>query len=227
MAKDPKHFYDFSTYRVDESERLLLRGDEVVPLNIDGSGLTQVTFGDSVDAAPDCSPDGKWIAYSATTNGQTTIWRLSVDGGAPSRLTDYESVSPSFSPDGQMLSRILPAGSKMTRATIAVIAAKGGAPLRTFDVMAFAFYYHSARWTPDGQSLVFPKTESNAINLWRQPLNGGPPQSLTRFGSDSIYNYAYTRDGKSIILARGKVVVNVAMIKNFQPAAQRSITARR
>src|SRR5216110_1521055 len=32
MPKDLKHFYDFSTYRVDESERLLLRGDEVVPL---------------------------------------------------------------------------------------------------------------------------------------------------------------------------------------------------
>ena len=32
MPKDLKHFYDFSTYRVDESERLLLQGDEVVPL---------------------------------------------------------------------------------------------------------------------------------------------------------------------------------------------------
>ncbi len=32
MPRDLKHFYDFGTYRVDESERLLLRGDEVVPL---------------------------------------------------------------------------------------------------------------------------------------------------------------------------------------------------
>ena len=32
MPRDLKHFYDFGAYRVDESERLLLRGDEVVPL---------------------------------------------------------------------------------------------------------------------------------------------------------------------------------------------------
>ena len=104
----------------------------------------------------------------------------------------------------------------MKQASIAVVSASGGAPLKTFEVMTFAFYYHSARWTPDGQALVFPRTEDNAINLWRQPLNGGPTQALTNFSSDSIYNYAYTRDGKSIILARGKVVVNVAMIRNFR-----------
>src|SRR5213078_559020 len=32
MPRDLKHFYDFGAYRVDEAERLLLRGDEVVPL---------------------------------------------------------------------------------------------------------------------------------------------------------------------------------------------------
>src|SRR5256884_5515367 len=32
MLKNSKHFYDFGAYRVDEAERLLLRGDEVVPL---------------------------------------------------------------------------------------------------------------------------------------------------------------------------------------------------
>ena len=82
--------------------------------------------------------------------------------------------------------------------------------------MTFAFYYHSATWTPDGQGLVFPRTENNVINLWRQPINGGLPRVLTNFNSDSIYNYAYTRDGKSIIIARGKVVVNVALITNFR-----------
>ena len=82
--------------------------------------------------------------------------------------------------------------------------------------MTFAFYYHSARWSPDGQALIFPRTENNAINLWRQPLSGSLPRALTKFSSDSIYNYAYTRDGKSILLARGKVVVNVAMISNFR-----------
>src|SRR5437762_14364599 len=32
MPRDLKHFYDFGSYSVDASERLLLQGDEVVPL---------------------------------------------------------------------------------------------------------------------------------------------------------------------------------------------------
>ena len=185
-------------------------------MNIDGSGLKQLTFGDASDSAPDCSPDSKSIVYSSTDRGNTTIWKVPVEGGTPLQLTSYESVAPSFSPDGQMLSCILPAESKMKQASIAVISKAGGAPLRTFEVMTFAFYYHSATWTPDGQGLVFPRTENNVINLWRQPINGGLPRVLTNFNSDSIYNYAYTRDGKSIIIARGKVVVNVALITNFR-----------
>ena len=191
-------------------------GSHLFRMNVDGSGLTQLTFGDAGDSAPDCSPDSKWIVYSSTTRGHTTIWKVAVEGGTPSQLTDYESVAPSFSPDGQMISCILPADSKMKQASIAVVSAAGGAPLKAFEVMTFAFYYHSARWSPDGQALIFPRTENNAINLWRQPLSGSLPRALTKFSSDSIYNYAYTRDGKSILLARGKVVVNVAMISNFR-----------
>jgi Tol biopolymer transport system component/DNA-binding winged helix-turn-helix (wHTH) protein len=190
-------------------------GNHLFRLNQDGSGLKQLTFGNTSDSAPDCSPDGKWVAYAATVNGKTTLWRVAVEGGAPSQLTDYESVAPSFSPDGQMLSCILPTESKMKQASIAIISAEGGAPLKTFEILVFAFYYHGARWTPDGQALVFLRTENNVMNLWQQPLNGSPAQPLTNFKSDSIYNYSYTRDGKGIILARGKVIVNVAMIKHF------------
>ena len=124
-------------------------GSHLFRTNVDGLGLTQLTFGDAGDSAPDCSPDGKWIVYSSTNRGNTTIWKVAVEGGTPSQLTDYESVAPSFSPDGQMFSCILPAESKMKQANIAVVSASGGAPLKTFEVMTFAFYYHSARWTPD------------------------------------------------------------------------------
>jgi len=185
-------------------------------METDGSDLKQLTFGGSNDSAPDCSPDSKWVVYESTSGSKTTLWKVSLEGGPPLRLTDYESVAPSFSPDGQMLSCVLPAPSQIKQATIAIVSAAGGLPLKTFEVLTFAFSYNSARWSPDGKALLFPRTEKNVINLWKQPLDGGPPQPLTNFTSDSIYNYSYTRDGKSIVLARGKVVVNVALITNFK-----------
>lgn len=190
-------------------------GSHLFRIETDGSGLKQVTFGDAHDSAPDCSPDGNWVAYSSTSDGKTTLWKVSVEGGSPVQLTDYESISPAFSPDGKLISCILPAGAKMTKGSIAVVTAEGGAPVSRFEVLPFAFIYNTARWTPDGQALVFPRTENQVINLWQQPLKNGPPRRLTTFNVDTIFSFTYSHDGKRIILSRGRVVINVVLIKNF------------
>ena len=190
-------------------------GSHLFRIETDGSGLKQLTFGDAHDRAPDCSPDGNWVAYASRSDGNTTLWKVSVAGGDPVQLTGYESISPAFSPDGKLISCILPAGAKMKQGSIAVVTAEGGAPVSSFEVLPFAFYYRSARWTPDGQALVFPRTENHVINLWQQPLKNGPPRRLTTFNVDEIFNFTYTHDGKHIILSRGRVVINVVLIKNF------------
>jgi len=38
---------------------------------------------------------------------------------------------------------------------------------------------------------------------------------LTTFNADTIFNFTYTHDGRHIILSRGRVVINVVLIKNF------------
>jgi Tol biopolymer transport system component len=190
-------------------------GSHLFRIEMDGSNFQQLTFGDAHDAAPDCSPDGNWVAYASTSDGMTTLWKVPVEGGSPVQLTDYESVSPAFSPDAKLISCILPADGKLKQGSIAVVTAEGGAPVNRFGVLPYAFFYRSARWTPDGQALVFTKTENHVINLWQQPLKGGSPLRLTNFKADSIFNFTYSRDGKRIILSRGRVVVNVVLIKDF------------
>lgn len=155
------------------------------------------------------------MAYASTSEGKTTLWKVPVEGGNPVRLTDYESVAPAFSGDGKLISCILPAGGKMKQASIAVLNAEGGAPVSKFEALPFAFFYRSARWTRDGGALVFPLTENHVINLWQQPLKNRPPIPLTTFNADVIFNFTYSQDGKRIILSRGRLVVNVVLIKNF------------
>ena len=89
-------------------------------------------------------------------------------------------------------------------------------PVKSFNVVPFAWSYLSARWTPDGQGLVFRKEENQVTNLWRQPIAGGAPQRLTDFKIDIILNFAYSLDGRSIILSRGQRTVNVVLINNFK-----------
>jgi len=185
-------------------------------MDADGSNLKQLTFGDGSDATPDCSPDGKWVVYASRSGDKSTIWKIPIEGGAPIQLTDYHSIEPSFSPDGKLISCILPKSSKVERGSLAIVPADGGPPSRTFQVVQFAHYYVTPRWSLDGQSVVYTEKQNGVGNLWKQPLAGGPPQRLTDFKTDLISNFAFSRDGKNIVLARGPKGAYVVLIRDFK-----------
>lgn len=190
-------------------------GNHIFRINADGTDLRQLTFGESADGAPDISPDGAWVVYAAWFDHKTTLRKVSIDGGESIQLTDYNSVAPALSPDGTMISCILPNEAIGRPATIAVISIDGGKPLKTFPVAQFGWWYRPARWSPDGQGLVFRRDEKGVGNLWRQSVAGGEPSRITNFNSDLIYNYIFSRDGNHLFISRGQLHVNTVLIKNF------------
>ena len=88
--------------------------------------------------------------------------------------------------------------------------------LKEFEVAPYNESPRAARWTPDGQALVFFNWRGNAHNLWRQPLSGGSPEPLTDFTSGAIWNFVYSRDGERIVLSRGTTFIDLVLIKNFR-----------
>ena len=187
-------------------------------MDADGSNLQQLTFGENSDSTPDCSPDG-WVVYASWSGDKSTIWKVPIEGGTPIQLTDYHSVESSFSPDGKVISCILPRSSKVERGSIAIVPAAGGPPIKTFDVVQFAYYYVTPRWSLDGQSVVYTRIQNSAGNLWKQHIAGGEPQQLTDFKTDYISNFAFSRDGKKIVLARGPKGAYAVLIKHFKRSA--------
>ena len=191
-------------------------GSHVFRAERDGSRPVQLTFGEAQANMPDSSPDGQWVVYALSQNERTRIWKVSTEGGTPVQLTDYECLAPSFSPDGTFISCILPSESLTQKGSIAIIPAAGGKPIKTFNVVPFSWSYLSARWTPDGQALVFRGFESFVTNLWKQPLSGGPPIQVTNFKTEFIFNYAFLRNSQRLILSRGQTLSNVVLIKDFR-----------
>ena len=58
-------------------------------------------------------------------------------------------------------------------------------------------------------SLVAPQTGARlhqhvqwGLDLWQQPLDGGPPNQIANFKSDLMHNFASSRDGRDIAVAR-------------------------
>jgi Tol biopolymer transport system component/DNA-binding winged helix-turn-helix (wHTH) protein len=179
----------------------------------DGANSKQLTRG-SDNSDPSCSPDGKWVVFVSNVGGPR-LWKISIDGGAPTQLTDYDSRSAAISPDDKWIAATNVEGD---RVNIAVVPFEGGQPWKIFDYTAVSPspVCSCLRWTPDGQALAYIDTRKSVSNLWAQPLTGGPPRQITDFTSELIFDFAWSRDGKQLALARGTVTSDVVLIRNFR-----------
>jgi len=71
-------------------------------------------------------------------------------------------------------------------------------------------------WSPDQKSVQYLLTRHGATNVWGQPLTGGPPRPVTDFTSGHIFDFAWSRDGKQLLLAKGEETSDVLLISNFR-----------
>jgi hypothetical protein len=59
-------------------------------------------------------------------------------------------------------------------------------------------------------------TRKGVSNIWQQKISGGPPKQITNFPSGLIFDFAWSRDGKQLAMARGSQSSDVILISNFR-----------
>ena len=69
------------------------------------------------------------------------------------------------------------------------------------------------RWQPDGQAVTYLLEDQ----VWRQPLDGGPPQEVTHFDHNhsQTVSHAWSPDGKWLYLVCQEVTRDAVLIRNF------------
>ena len=75
---------------------------EIYVTNIDGTGLTRLTFNGEEERGPSWSPDGTKIVYSCRRGGADfELCVMNADGSGQVRLTDntFQDLTPTFSPN--------------------------------------------------------------------------------------------------------------------------------
>jgi Tol biopolymer transport system component len=180
--------------------------------------LKQITQG-AADFAPACSPNADSVIYKSDVGKNIVLRRVSIDGGPTFDLTgsDTDVIAARYSPDGQEIADL----EGTDKNVLVVRNAKTGLAIKHFDIPAeydppWNCDGWVLRWTPDGRAITYALWKGNftPVNLWSQPLSGGPPRRITDF-RDAIVAYDWSPDGKQLALTRRTQSQDVVLISNF------------
>ncbi|MBV8603055.1 MAG: PD40 domain-containing protein [Pelomonas sp.] len=140
-----------------------------------GSQPRQLTHDAGSDVQPRFSPDGRFVAYSATVDGNTDVYVIPTAGGAPRRLTWHPGVDMvcGWSADGQ---RVLFASAREignSRASQFYEVPRDGGPEKKL-MQAVGV---TASWSADGKRLAYMPTGPAwaGASGWRQHRGGDTP----------------------------------------------------
>ncbi|MBS1824774.1 MAG: serine/threonine-protein kinase [Acidobacteria bacterium] len=150
---------------------------------------------------PAVSPDGKWLAFSGSKEGEGAmdIWVQPLAGGAAVQLTRESSGAqdPAFSPD----SRSIVFRSDSNGGELLIVPVAGGAPTRV------AALGRRPRFSPDGRSIAFwtgPEgsndlSRTGAAKVFIVSRNGGTPKQIAT-DLRSAYTPVWAPDGRALLV---------------------------
>jgi Tol biopolymer transport system component/DNA-binding winged helix-turn-helix (wHTH) protein len=182
-------------------------------IDTNGRDLRQLTVGESDEISSTISPDSKSVYYFAGVRDRerrkTYLRKISIDGGETVNLKEMDNdLVPELSPDGKLIASL--AGGKLR-----ILSSSDGALVRSVEADKLAHPWGGAKWTTDGESLIYLVPRGNTSNLWVQAVSGSAPRQLTTFPKGYVYEYAFSRDGKKLYVAHGYQIRDAVLIKNF------------
>lgn len=143
--------------------------------NRDGSQPRQLAPRVTSEFSPRFSPDGQWIAFSASYDGNTDVYVVPTAGGQPRRLTWHGSSDQvtGWSPDGKRVLFASPRQVLNNRSNqLYEVALEGGFEQQVMKAVAY-----EGSWSPDGRLLAYRpyRQANNGASGWRQSRGGTTP----------------------------------------------------
>lgn len=187
--------------------------DEIYAINLDGSGLVNLSNNPANDGFPIWSPDGLSIGFQSDRSGKNAIYIMRADGTQVREVAgtgplDYLS---GWSPDGRYL---LITSTRDVNGEIYIITIDSGEAINLTRNPAAD---EAPAWSPDGKRILFTSDREaprgrRILQIYVQDLESGTIARLTDFEQGAV-DPLWSPDGKQI--AFGVVQSNNVSVDTF------------
>lgn len=161
------------------------------------------------------SPDGEAVYYLVQDSESRveTLWRVSINGENPTKLTDRMTRSPSISPDAKQIACYI-SNPETNRMMLAIVSAETGDVIKypatpPNDDIPFL------DWSKDGENLFVVLQRGKPSSFWKLPLNGSQPEQIREWENDAIFRLAISRNGARVFYEVGNQLNSVVQFQNL------------
>jgi dipeptidyl aminopeptidase/acylaminoacyl peptidase len=202
----PIEIIDKVTYRTDEGGYVKPGFDHIFMVDADGGAPHQLTFGAYNDGAPEWTPDGRAILFSALrkpdwelAGRDSEVYRVDLASGTLTPLTSRNGpdTSPEVSPDGRTIAYLGfdDSPKAFEQSHIYVMSTSGGAPRMIAPSLDRSI--DEIKWASDGRSLIAAYEEAGSVTVSRIGLDGSV-RPIARDVAAAGYDRPYAGGGFSV-----------------------------
>lgn len=140
-----------------------------------------------------------------------TLWRVTINGENPIKLTNRTTRSPRISPDGKTIACYI-SNPETNKMMLALISAETGEVLK-YPATPQSEDIPFLDWSKDGQNLFVVLQRGKPFSLWKLPLDGNQPKQLREWENDAIFRLAVSRNGERVFYEVGNGLNSVVQFQ--------------
>ncbi len=185
--------------------------------SLDSPAAEQLTWGPGYDYQPDCSPDGRWVAYVTYFKDAIELWALDLEKKQSHQLTfgGAVNVEPRFSPDGHRLAFVSTSYhghfhifvADFNDGELTNVQRLTGETQSDLPRFYYSKFDHeiSPTWSPDGSELIFVSNRGHIYGtggFWRMKAEPGAEAHEIHYEETAWKARPdFSPDGKRIVYA--------------------------